>query len=155
MAYIVKPHPSCPPQLVGGVLGTGKLHNKLVGDLLYRFQFTWEEGGGVSSDLRARQGIHVFLGHLPSRVDPVPGLERLTPLMFDCDRMVHLLHLFFYIPVGPYSTDWRLLALAGELPLEGLTPMTEIPAKAFAVQGLLKLRIMGRPSSTYGGISLP
>ena len=62
---------------------------------------------------------HAFLGHIVSRVDPDLGLERLTLLGVDRDGTVHVSHLLFYVMVGPYDTDRRLLAFSGDLPMEG------------------------------------
>ena len=60
-------------------------------------------------DLHSGQGIHAYLGQLASRVNPVPGLERLALLWVERYITVHLLHLFFSVLVGQYYMDLRLM----------------------------------------------
>ena len=94
-------------------------------------------GGGaraLSAEIRSERGSHAVLGHLDSRVDPAPGMESLTLLGIDPDGMVHLLHSFLSVLVGPYTTDRRLLAFSADLPQEGLPPATELPVEFFAVR---------------------
>ena len=51
--------------LVGGeVLGTGRLPDELVGDLLDWFRFTREDERLFSLELRASRGLHAVLGNL-------------------------------------------------------------------------------------------
>ena len=50
-----------------------------------------------------------MLGHFASGVDPVPGIEPLTLLGVDRDGTVHLLHSFFSVAVGQYSTNRKLV----------------------------------------------
>ena len=102
------------------MLGTGRNPDDLVGALLDRFQATWEDDGGLSLELRTWRGLHAFLRHITSGVDPVPGMERLTLLGVDRDDTMDLLHLLFSIPVGPYSANWRLLAFVRDIPSEGI-----------------------------------
>ena len=113
------PDPSQPPRLVGEVLGTGRIPDDLVGALLARFRITWQEGGLISEELSPRRGIHAFLGHLASGVDPTLGLERLNLLGAERDGTVHVFHLFFSIPVGTYATTRWLYVFSGDLPTEG------------------------------------
>ena len=69
------------------------------------------------------RGLHAFLSHFASGLDPVPGLERLALILVDSDGTVNILHSLFSVPVGPYYTDRRLLAFSGELPPESLPPV--------------------------------
>ena len=134
MDAIGAPGPPRPPQLVGEVLGTGQLPDNLVEDLLDWFQFAGEEGGSLSTELSSGRWLHAFLGNLYSRVDPSSVLERLSLLGVDRDRTVDVLHLFFSVPVGKYSTEKILLAFSGGIPTEGLLPLTDIHVVSFAVR---------------------
>ena len=134
MAAIGAPDPPRPPGSAGKVLGTRLLPNYLIRTLSDRFQVTREGGGGISLELRAGRGLHTFLGHLASRVDPVLGLDHLTLLGVNWDGTVYLLHPFFSVTVDPYFTDWRLLTFVGGLPLEGLPPVTELLVDAFTLR---------------------
>ena len=83
-------------------------------------------GGLIRAPVRARYPClpqAPFLGVFPS---PLYG----TP----CPVRGYLLHLFFYVPAGLYSTDRHLLAFSGELPPEGLPPLMETPVDSFAVR---------------------
>ena len=122
------------PQVVGEVLRTGHISEALVGAISDWFWVTREEGGGAFLlELWSGRGLHAFPSYLASRVDRVPGLERLSLLGVNLEGTVHLLYSFFSIPVGPYSTDRRLLVFSGEIPTEGLPPVTDIPVTSFAV----------------------
>ena len=92
IAAIGDPNALWSPRSVREVLGTRRLPNEIVGALVAWFRVTQEDGGALSSELRAGQGIHVFFGHLASGMDLFPGLERLNLLGFDQYGMVHLLH---------------------------------------------------------------
>ena len=81
-------NPPWPLQLVRGVLRTCRLPDDIVGALSAWFWVIQEEGGPLSTELRSRLGLHAFLGHLTSRVDPSPGMERLVLLGFDQDGTV-------------------------------------------------------------------
>ena len=129
--------PPKPPQLVGGVLRTGRLPDNLVGALLARFRVTGEEGGGLYSEIRSGIGIYTLLWNLDSKVDPAPGMEHLALLGVDRDGRVHVLHSFFSIPVGRYSTERRLLDFSGDLSPEGIPTVTDPPVYAFAVQRII------------------
>ena len=72
----------------------------------------------ISSERHSGQGIHNFLGQLESGVDTFTGLERITLLGVDRDRMVHLLKFLLSIPVSLFLTIRRLFACMGELPTE-------------------------------------
>ena len=90
------------------------------------FQFAGEEGGGLSSEHRPGRGIYSFLRHLAFAVEPSPGLDRLTVIGFKRYRTVHVLQLFFSVPVGQYYTEIGLLAFSWKIPLVGLPPVTEL-----------------------------
>ena len=47
---------------------------------------------------------------------------------------MHILHSMLSVPVDLYSTARRLFACQGELPLEGLPPVAELPVDAFLVR---------------------
>ena len=72
---MVDPNPPRPPRLVGGLLRNGQLPNNRVEALLGRFQVTREDGGSLPMEKRSGRGLHSFLYHLTSGVDPVPGFE--------------------------------------------------------------------------------
>ena len=91
-------------------------------------------GGALTTERRTVRGLYSFLSHLVSGVDPVPGFERICLIWVDPDRMLHLMHLLFSVPVGLYSTARRLFDCVGELNEEGLPPLAEIPVEAFAVR---------------------
>ena len=78
--------------------------------------------------------MHSLLAHLASGVYPVPRFERVGILQVDPDRTVHILHSLFSIPFDLYSTGRRLFAFWGELPLEGLSPVVELPVYAFSAR---------------------
>ena len=88
-------------------------------------------------EISPRKGLHVFLRHLASGADPSPGMERLTLLGVDQDGTVHVLRLFFSVPVRPYGIAIRILSFSGELPMEGLRPMMELPVASFLVRRLV------------------
>ena len=68
---MVEPDPPRPPQLVGEVLRTGRIPDNIVEALLARSWITREDGGLLSMEKRSGRGVHYFLAHLDSRVDPV------------------------------------------------------------------------------------
>ena len=107
---MVEPDPPRPPRSVGEVLGSGRFPDDLVNALSARFRVVREDSGSLTTEKRSDRGVHAFLVHLASRVDPVPGFEQVALLQVDPDGMVHLLHLLFSVPVGLYSTAWRLFA---------------------------------------------
>ena len=67
-----QPQPPLVARLVGEVLGTVRLPEELVEALPGQFLTVWEEGGPLSMERRNGRGIHSFLIHLTSRVEPVP-----------------------------------------------------------------------------------
>ena len=107
---MVDPAPHRPLRSVGEVLGTGRLPRDFVEALSVRFRITREEAGPLSTEEKSIRGVHSFLAHFTSRVDLVPGFERVALMQVYLDRKVHLLHLLFSVPVGPYSTVWWLFA---------------------------------------------
>ena len=99
--------------MVGKVLETGRLPKDLVPELYARFLVTKEDSGPLSPEKRSGRGVHCFLAHLASRVDPVPGFERVVLLQVDPDRTVYILHSLFSFLVDLYSMAWRLFACRG------------------------------------------
>ena len=71
---------------------------------------TKEDGGPLSQEKRSCRGVHSFLARLASRVDPVPGFERVGLLQVDLDGTVHVLPSMFSVPVDLYFTARRLFA---------------------------------------------
>ena len=49
---------------------------------------------------RSGCGVHPFQANLASRVDPVPGFERVALLQVKIEGMVLLLHSLFSVLVG-------------------------------------------------------
>ena len=66
-------------------------------------------------------------------MDPDPELERIDLIGVDRDITVHVLHSFFSVPVGPYSTVKRIYAFSGDLTTYGLLPVTGLPVASFSV----------------------
>ena len=116
------------------MLETSRLPDKLVVDLSAWLQVTEEDSAGISPEMRSRRELHTFLGHPASGVEALSGIEHLALLGFNWYGTVQLLYLFFSIPAGPYSTNWRLLDFVGELPSEPPPPVPELPVYAFAVR---------------------
>ena len=133
-AVMVGLDPPPPPRSVGEVLGTGQMPGDLVAASLVRFQLTKEDDGLLSLKKRSGRGVESFLAHLASGVDPVPGFERVGLLQVEPDGMVHVLHSMLSVPVDIYSTARRLFACRGELPLEGLPPVVELPVDVLLVR---------------------
>ena len=81
-------------------------------------------------------------------MDLISGLEYLAVLGVDRYGTLHLLHLFFPVPVGPYSTDRKLFAFIGEIPSEPPPPplVADIPGEAFHTR-----RAIGQSNSPCGG----
>ena len=100
--------PPPPPRSVGEVLGTGRLPDNIVAELLAWFQGTKEDGGTLYLEKRSVRGVNSFLAHLASGVDPVPGFDRVGLLQVDPDGTVHVLHSILSVPVDLYSTARRL-----------------------------------------------
>ena len=71
---------------------------------------------------RTIRGLHTFLVHLPSGVDPVPMFTGITLYGVDCDETVHLLHYLLSVPVIFYFMARRLFAFLEEILYEGLPP---------------------------------
>ena len=65
---------------------------------------TDQEGGPLSLDLRYGRGLHAYLGFLAAVVDSAPRMECLALLMVNQDGEVHVIHSYFFFPMGPYTT---------------------------------------------------
>ena len=74
---MVDPGPSRSPWLVGEVLGTVRIPDELVEALPGQFITVWEFRGTLMTERQNGWGIHYFMRHIASRVDLLPGLERL------------------------------------------------------------------------------
>ena len=85
-------------------------------------------------ELRSGRVIHAYLGLLTSRVDSASIIERLSLLIVGRDGEVHVMHSFFSVPVVPYAAKQFLLVFRGELTLEGLPPIVDIPVASLAVR---------------------
>ena len=85
------------------------------------------------SEIRSGRGIRAFLGHLNFWLDPAPGLERLALIEVNWYGMLHVLNLFFSVPVGPYSIEKHILYFSGKLPLERLPPVADLHVDTFTV----------------------
>ena len=80
LTVMVDPIPPRPPQLVGGLLRNGQIPNNIVEALLEWFRVMREDSGSLPMEKRSGRGLHSFLYHLASGVDPVPGFERVALL---------------------------------------------------------------------------
>ena len=123
---MVVPDPPRPSRSLREVTGNGQLPNALTKILASCFCMVRKDGEGLSMDNRAGLGIHSFLSHLASGVDPVPGLDQLELLGVYQDGMLHLLHSLFSIPVDLYSSTRHIFACRGEQPNEVLPLMLEL-----------------------------
>ena len=102
---MVDPDLPPPPQLVGGVIGTVRLHDDLVKKFSAWFRVTKEDGWTMSSEKRSGREFHSLLSHMASGMDPVPGFKRVALLQVEPDGTVHILHSLFSVPVSLYSTS--------------------------------------------------
>ena len=121
------PKPPLMPRLVGEVLRTSRLPKKLAGNMLDRFWVTREDEGTLLSELRSGWGLYTLLGHIASKIYPIPGMENLSLMGIELDRMLHILHHLFYVPVGSYYMYRRWLARSGELPPGGISSSNGAP----------------------------
>ena len=99
----------------------------------------------------ARAGVYMA----QSWVDLIHGLERVTLIGVDLDRMFHILHSLFYVKVDLYSTSRNLCYCQVKLPTEGLPPVVEIPHKTFALWRSVRAMPQVHHVRLLGGISLP
>ena len=51
---------------------------------------------------------------------------------------MHPLHLLFSVPVGLYSTAWRIFACRGEPPKKSRPPVADLPVDAFGVRRYMR-----------------
>ena len=61
-------------------------------------------------------------------------MDCLALLGFNRDVTFHLLHSFFSILTGPYSTDWWIFTFVGVLSSKSLPLVVVIPKDSFAMQ---------------------
>ena len=82
----VVPDPPQPHWLPGEALVNGWLPDVMTEIPASCFLMAHEDwGGGLPTEKRSGRGLHSFLAHLASGVDPVPGLERICLLGVDQD----------------------------------------------------------------------
>ena len=134
-------------------MGTGEIPAELAATLAAHSLTACEFGAALTPAKRSGRGIHSFLAHLKSGVDPVPGLDRVTVVRVDPDRRVHLMHSLFSFRVELYSTQPHLFAGLGNLPPEGLPPVAEIPDEAFAARHSVRFVPQVDPVTHLGRIS--
>ena len=90
-----------PAALVSGeVIGTVNLPDERTKTPSGRFLTVWEEDEPLLMEKSTGRGLHYFLGHLASRVDPVPRFESLTLIGTNQGETVRLLYSLFYVQVG-------------------------------------------------------
>ena len=94
---MVDPGPPRPPQLMAKSLATVEIPPGIAAILMAHPQTIREDGAALSSEKCSGQGIHSFLEQLVSRVEPVPGLERVTMVGVNPYGRVHLMHLLFSV----------------------------------------------------------
>ena len=78
-----------------------------------------------------------FLGRLTVEAVPLSGLAELTILGFNWGGGAHILHLIFSVPVGTYEPNRRVFGCRGELPLEGISAITEISVDSFVARHVI------------------
>ena len=92
--------------------------------------------GRTADHCRRRSGRAV--GYTPSWPTLPPGWTRSQVSSewrcFRSTRCTFCTHSLFSVPAGLYSMAWRLFACHGDLPIEGLPPVVELPMDAFRVQ---------------------
>ena len=73
---MVVPDPPQPPRLVREVLGTGRIPDVMTEIFAVHFLTVHKDGGGggLPAEKWAGRGLHSFLEHLASGVDPAAGL---------------------------------------------------------------------------------
>ena len=123
-----------PPRSVVEALGTGEISAELAVILVTHSQTVHEDRTAYTPEERLVWVIHSFLAQISSRVDLVPGLERVTMVGIDPGGRVLLMHSLFSVRVNVYSTQRRIFACLGELPVEGISPVVDIPDEAFAAR---------------------
>ena len=114
------------PRSVAEALGTGTIPAELAAILAEHSRTVRKDGTERTPEERTGRGLHSFLSHLALGEVPVLGMERVTLIGVDTDRRLHLMHSLFSVRVDVYSTECRLFACLGELPVEGLPPVMEI-----------------------------
>ena len=92
------------------------------------------KGEVLSTDILSERGMHDFPGIPAAKAALPPGLERLALIAVKRDGEAHVLHSLFSVPVRPYRPERRLFVCQGELPLEGLPLIIDIPTPSFAVR---------------------
>ena len=119
---MVNQGPPQTPHSVAEALGTGAIPADLAAILAAHSRTVREDGTARTPEERSGRGIHSFLAHLALGEVPVSGLERVTLVGVDPDGRLHLMHSLFSVRFNLYSTECRLFACLGKLPVEGLPP---------------------------------
>ena len=96
-----------------------------------------KDGRPLSIEKSSGRGLHSFLDHLASGVDPVLVFERVALLKVNPDGTVHLLHSLFSVPVGLYSNSRWIFACCGEPHSESLPPVVDM--HVYALKALPRL----------------
>ena len=99
-------------------------------------------------------GFQYFLAHLALGEVLVPGLEWVTLVGVDTDGRVHLMHLLLSVRVNVYSMECCLFVCLGELPVEGLPLVVEIPPDFFTARRSIRSVPRVDHITNLGGISL-
>ena len=102
---MLNPSPPRPPRLVAEALGTGAIPAELSAILAARFQMVREDEEEITWDKRSDRDIQSYLVKLVLGVELIPGLELVTLVRVDLDRIVHLMHSLFSVWVNTYSTS--------------------------------------------------
>ena len=129
---MVNPPTPRPPRLLAEAMGTGVIPAEIAAILADNSRSVRKDGVALLAEKRSIRGIHSFLAQLESGVDPVPGLERVTLVWVEPDRIVYLMHLLLSVWVDIYLTSQCMFACLGKLPAEGLPLVVDIPHEAFA-----------------------
>ena len=126
--------PPRPPRVVAGVLGDKTLPEYFIGTLVVRLQRTWEDRNSLMLGRRLGRGLYAFLGQIATNDEPVPWFGQLALLAVYRDGEVHLLHYFFSVLVGVYSTYKQILVFDTKL-LASVTPLVfDILLEVFVVR---------------------
>ena len=113
---MVDPPTLQPPRSVAEALETGSIPAELAAILAAQLRTVLKDGAALLAEKRLCQGIHSFLALLASGLYSVPGLERLTLVEVDSDRIAHLMHLILSVWVDIYSTSRRFFSAWASCP---------------------------------------
>ena len=100
LTAMVDPEPPQTPRLVGEVIRTVQHPDDLVEALFRQFRVTRDDGRSLLTEKRYGCGVHSFLTHFASRVEPVLGFNQVALLQVHPNVTVHLLHLLSSVLVN-------------------------------------------------------